>query len=92
MKKMNDRHIFIITMKTMKISFEVMPFITVTGGVPYRCSKAINRSKNRQKNEIRSKEFRSKTLLMREAKSICQNKQKNKRNKKTKPAFRARIS
>ena len=51
MKKMNDRHRFIITMKTMNISFEVMPFIKVSGGVPYRCSKAINRSKNRQKKK-----------------------------------------
>ena len=42
MKMMNDRHRFIITMKTMNISFEVMPFIKDSGGVPYRYSKAIN--------------------------------------------------
>ena len=34
MKMMNDRHRFIITMKTMNISFEVMPFIKESGGVP----------------------------------------------------------
>ena len=42
MKMMNGRHRFIITMKTMNISFEVTPFIKVKRGVPYRYSKEIN--------------------------------------------------